>query len=388
MGEGFPAEFLAVSVYLGADGASAVSDDRERGVQGEGAEGFSETVEVREAHRFDTRPLEALIAEKLGAHMTGIRQMRGGQSNPTFVLATDKGEFVMRKQPPGQLLPSAHAVDREYRVLSALAKTDVPVPKTYLFSDDRAVVGTPFYLMQRMKGRVFWEPTLPEVAKEERRPIYFGMIDALARLHSVDYEAVGLADFGKPGSYFARQIARWTKQWEGSQTDGRKNPSVDKLAEWLPRNIPEGDDETVICHGDFRFDNMMFAMSEPRVIGIFDWELSTLGHPLADLAYVCVRHQLPAGAFKGMMGLDLEALGVPSQSEIVDVYSERTGRARAITPFHMAFCLFRLAVILEGVFARARAGNASNSTAIDMGPPAILMAQRGWQIVSEADLRG
>ncbi len=365
-----------------------MSDDGRIEGQGGAPEELPETVEVREAHRFDTRPLEALIAEKLGAYMTDIRQMRGGQSNPTFVLATDKGEFVMRKQPPGQLLPSAHAVDREYRVLSALTKTNVPVPKTYLFCDDRSVVGTPFYLMQRMKGRVFWEPTLPEVGKEERRPIYFGMIDALARLHLVDYQAVGLGNFGKPGSYFARQIARWTRQWEGSQTDGRKNPSVDKLAEWLPRNIPEGDDETVICHGDFRFDNMMFDGQEPRVIGIFDWELSTLGHPLADLAYVCVRHQLPAGAFKGMMGLDLDALGVPGQDEIVALYSERTGRARTITPFHMAFCLFRLAVILEGVFARARAGNASNTSAIEMGPQAIFMADRGWEIAGEAVLNG
>jgi aminoglycoside phosphotransferase (APT) family kinase protein len=343
-------------------------------------EPLSETVEVREAHRFDTAALEKLLLDKIGARMDGIRQMRGGQSNPTFILTTDKGEFVLRKQPPGKLLPSAHAVDREYRVLSALGQTDVPVPRMHFFSDDRAIVGTPFYIMERMRGRVFWSPTLPEVSKEQRRATYFGLMDALAKLHKVDYQAVGLGDYGKPGSYFARQIARWSKQWEGSQTDGRVNPSIDKLVAWLPRNIPEGDDETVIVHGDFRFDNMMFHPSEPRVIGIFDWELSTLGHPMADLAYVCIRHNMPHGMYDGLMGLDLGALGIPPQDELVAFYKERTGRSGDITPFHIAFCLFRLAVILEGVLARARAGNASNSSAISMGPVALLLADRAWDI--------
>jgi aminoglycoside phosphotransferase (APT) family kinase protein len=347
-------------------------------------EPLPETVEVREAHRFDTAELEKLLLEKLGAKMDDIRQMRGGQSNPTFILSTDKGEFVMRKQPPGKLLPSAHAVDREFRVLSALGQTDVPVPKMYFFCDDRDVVGTPFYVMERVKGRVFWSPTLPEVPKEERRAIYIGLIDALARLHKVDYKAVGLGDYGKPGSYFARQIGRWTKQWEGSQTDGRTNPSIDKLAEWLPQNIPPGDDETCIVHGDFRFDNMMFHPTEPRVIGIFDWELSTLGHPMADLAYVCIRHNMPSDSYDGLMGLDLEALGIPDQDELVAIYKERTGRTDDITPFHIAFCLFRLAVILEGVAARARAGNASNSSAITMGPVATMMADRAWDVASKA----
>jgi aminoglycoside phosphotransferase (APT) family kinase protein len=265
-------------------------------------------------------------------------------------------------------------------VLSALGNTDVPVPRMHFFSDDRAIVGTPFYVMERMRGRVFWSPTLPEVPKEERRAIYIGLMDALAKLHKVDYRAVGLADYGKPGSYFARQIARWSKQWEGSQTDGRVNPSIDKLVEWLPKNIPEGDDETVVVHGDFRFDNMMFHEAEPRVIGIFDWELSTLGHPMADLAYVCIRHNMPHGMYDGLMGLDLDALGIPPQEELVAFYKERTGRSGDITPFHIAFCLFRLAVILEGVLARARAGNASNSSAISMGPIAILLADRAWDI--------
>jgi aminoglycoside phosphotransferase (APT) family kinase protein len=337
-----------------------------------------ETVDVRPAHRFETDKLEKLFSEKLGARLADIKQMGGGQSNPTFVLYTDKGEFVLRKQPPGQLLPSAHAVDREYRVLSALSQTDVPVPKTYFFCDDRDVIGTPFYVMERMRGRVFWQSTLPEVPKEDRRATYFGEIDALARLHKVDYNAIGLGDYGKPGGYFERQIGRWSKQWEKSRT--RDNPSIDKLAEWLPGNIPAGSDETVICHGDFRFDNMMFHPTEPRVIAIFDWELSTLGHPMADLAYTCIRHSMPPDISDGLAGLDLNALGLPSQQELIDHYSERVGKPARFEPFHTAFSLFRLAVILEGVVARALAGNASNSTALQSAPVGIALADLGWQI--------
>jgi aminoglycoside phosphotransferase (APT) family kinase protein len=232
--------------------------------------------------------------------------------------------------------------------------------------------------MDRLRGRVFWTPALPEVPRKERRAIHFGMADALARLHRVDYRAVGLADYGKPGSYFARQIARWSKQWEGSRT--RENPAIDMLAEWLPRNIPQGDDETVICHGDFRFDNMMFHASEPRVIGIFDWELSTLGHPLADLAYACIRFNMPPHIYDGLRGLDFDALGLPSQAEFIAAYSEGVGKPADITPFHLAFSLFRIAVIIEGVVARAKAGNASNATAMQSAPLGLLLAERGWEI--------
>jgi aminoglycoside phosphotransferase (APT) family kinase protein len=337
-----------------------------------------ETVPVREAHRFPTGALEGMLRERLGARLKGLLQMGGGQSNPTFVLATDKGEFVLRKQPPGKLLPSAHAVDREFRVLSALAGTDVPVPSTHFFCADPEVIGTPFYVMERLRGRVFWSPSLPEVPREDRRAIHFGMADALARLHSVDYRAVGLADYGKPGSYFTRQIARWTKQWDASRT--RENPAIDSLAEWLPRHIPDGDDETVICHGDFRFDNMMFHADKPEVIGIFDWELSTLGHPLADLAYACIRFNMPAEAYDGLMGLDLDALGLPTQEEFIAAYSQAVGKPAAITPFHLAFSLFRIAVIIEGVVARAKAGNASNDKAMQSAPMGLLLAERGWEI--------
>lgn len=339
-----------------------------------------ETVEVREVHRFPTGTLSEMLLEQLGARLIGMRQMGGGQSNPTFVLQTDRGEFVLRKQPPGKLLPSAHAVDREFRVLSALAATDVPVPRTYFFCKDPKVIGTPFYVMERLRGRVFWTPALPDAAREERRAVHFGLADALARLHRVDYRAVGLSDYGKPGSYFARQIARWTRQWNASRT--RENRAIDLLADWLPKNIPEGDDETVICHGDFRFDNMMFHAEEPRVIGIFDWELSTLGHPLADLAYACMRFNLPPDVYEGLMGLDLGALGLPTQEEFIAAYSERAGKQASITPFHLAFSMFRLAVIIEGVVARAKAGNASNAAAMQSAPTGLRLAERGWDIAS------
>ena len=337
----------------------------------------TETVPVREAHRFDTARLTQLIGDRLGEKLTDLRQMRGGQSNPTFLVVTDRGEYVLRKQPPGELLPSAHAVDREYRVIEALSRTDVPVPKAVLFCPDRDVIGTPFYLMERLRGRIFWEPTLPELPRAERAGIYRGMADALARLHLADWQAIGLADYGRPGNYFARQIGRWSKQWENSKT--RDNPPIDELAEWLPRHVPDSQ-ETAICHGDFRLDNMVFHPAEPRVIGILDWELSTLGHPLADLAYNCLPYINPPEAFRGMLGLDLAALGIPSQNEYVGWYKERTGRTDAITPFHLAFSLFRLAVILEGVLARGRKGNASSADATTHGDRALLLAERGWEI--------
>lgn len=340
-------------------------------------EALSETIPVREAHRFDTTRLAQLLGDELGATLVELRQMRGGQSNPTFLVVTDQGEFILRKQPPGELLPSAHAVDREYRVIKALQQTDVPVPRALLFCPDREVIGTPFYLMERLRGRIFWEPTLPELARGERAGIYEGMVDALARLHMADWEAIGLADFGKPGNYFARQIGRWSRQWESSRT--RENPAIDMLAEWLPSHVPQGD-EVAICHGDFRLDNMVFDATEPRVIGILDWELSTLGHPLADLAYNCLPYINPPQAFRGMRGLDLDALGIPSQAEYLAMYQRRTGRTDSITPFHLAFSLFRIAVILEGVIARGKKGNASSADATSHGERATLLAERGWEI--------
>lgn len=343
----------------------------------------SETIPVREAHRFATTRLAGLISTELNERLIDIRQMRRGQSNPTFLLATDGCEYVLRKQPPGTLLPSAHAVDREFRVLRALSDTDVPVPRALLFCDDSSVIGTPFYIMERLSGRIFSHPSLPEVAREERRAIYSSMNEALARLHSVDWAAAGLSDFGRAGDYYGRQIRRWTKQWEGSRT--RENHALDTLCEWLPKNIPLGD-ETVICHGDFRLDNIIFHSHEPRAIGILDWELSTLGHPLADLAYNCIPYVTSDQIYRGLDGHDLDALEIPSLDEYVAAYRQRTGLSMPLLPFHFAFSLFRLAVILEGVLARAKAGNASSSEAAQVGARGVGLAQRARELIDDPPL--
>lgn len=338
-----------------------------------------ETIPVREAHRFDTKRLAQLVGDRLGQKLVDIRQMRGGQSNPTFLIVTDTSEYVLRKQPSGELLPSAHAIDREYRVLEALSKTNVPVPKPSLYCAEREVIGTPFYLMERLRGRIFWSPKLLELPRQARAAVYEGMNDALARLHKVDWRAIGLGDFGRPGNYFARQIARWSKQWSILPT--RDNPAIDRLVEWLPLNVPQSD-VTTICHGDFRLDNMMFHPEEPRVIGILDWELSTLGHPLADLAYNCLPYVVPPSLPNGMFGIDLEELGIPGPERYLSAYAERTGLREAVTHFHLAFSLFRLAVILEGVLARAKAGNASSADAAGVGARSVVLAERGWQFAS------
>src|SRR5262249_29858461 len=276
-----------------------------------------------------------------------------------------------------------HAVDREFRVLSALAGTDVPVPRPLLFCDDRNVIGTPFYVMERLRGRIFWSPALPELPREERRPIYVAMCEALARLHLVDWQAAGLADFGRPGNYYLRQINRWTRQWQDSKT--RENPSIDRLVEWLPQHIPPGD-ETTICHGDFRLDNMIFHPTQPRVVGILAWGPSTLGHPLAGLAYNCICYTISPDSYKCLLGYDLAALCIPDQDEYVRAYGARTGRTQAITPFHLAFVLFRIAVILEGVLARAKAGNAASSEAEETGSRGRAVADRGWELSRAAAL--
>jgi aminoglycoside phosphotransferase (APT) family kinase protein len=338
----------------------------------------SETIPVRPAHRFPTERLAQMLADRLGARLAEVRQMRGGQSNPTFLLITDRDEYVLRKQPPGALLPSAHAVDREYRVLAALAGTAVPVPRPLLYGEDPTIIGTPFYVMERLRGRIFRSPTLPDLAAEARRPVYLAMADTLAKLHRVDWAAQGLADYGKSGNYFARQIARWAKQWQASQT--RRNPAIDNLADWLPNHIPPGD-QVSLCHGDFRLDNMVFHPSEPRVIGLLDWELSTLGHPLADLAYNCIPYVMAPDIHSGLLGLDLAALGIPDQAEYLAAYAAGGGTSEPLQPFHLAFSLFRLAVILEGVLARAQAGNASSSEAGKVGARGIALADCAWQLV-------
>jgi len=307
-----------------------------------------------------------------------LARIGGGQSNPTFFVDFDNRALVLRKQPPGALLPSAHAVDREYRVLRALAGSAVPVPRTVLYCDDRAVIGTPFYVMDKLEGRVLSNYALPGIAPAERRAYYFAMAETMARLHAVDWAAAGLADYGRPGNFFQRQIARWTRQWEASRT--RDDAHIERLIEWLPANIPPGD-QTTIAHGDFRFGNLMFHPTEPRVIAVLDWELSTLGHPLADVAYNCMAWHTGADEFEGMRGIDLAAEGIPTQAEYVAHYRQAGGCAEPMTNFHMAFSLFRFAVILEGIAARAKSGSAAAQDAQQVGAQAAGFARRAAALI-------
>ncbi|RQG99561.1 phosphotransferase family protein [Paraburkholderia dinghuensis] len=301
-----------------------------------------------------------------------LTRIGGGQSNPTFFVDFDEQSLVLRKQPPGQLLPSAHAVDREFRIQRALAGTAVPVPEMLVFCDDREVVGTPFYVMRRLHGRVFPHYALPEVPPAERRACFDAMADTLAALHAVDWQSVGLEDYGKPGNFFERQVARWTRQWHASKTG--ESADIDRLIEWLPRHVP-ADQSTSIVHGDFRFGNLMFHPTEPRVIAVLDWELSTLGHPLADVGYCSMAWSMRPHEFDGLRELDLPALGLPARDEFVARYMSRCGRAQELEAFHVAFSMFRFAVILEGVAARARAGNAASADAADVGAQAVAFAR-------------
>lgn len=327
------------------------------------------------------------LAAWMESHVAGfsgtlqVEKFKGGQSNPTYLLTAGDRKYVLRRKPPGKLLPSAHAVDREYRVISALAGSEVPVPKASALCEDDSIIGTMFYIMDCVDGRIFWDPSLPGMQPAERTAIFGEMNRVIAALHSVDYAAVGLAGYGKPGSYFARQIDRWSKQYRASETG--KIEAMDKLMDWLPRNIPPGD-ETSIVHGDFRLDNTVFHPTEPRMLAVLDWELSTLGHPLADFAYHCMTWRLSPGQFRGLIGCDLVALGIPSEAEYVAAYCRRTGRD-PIPPrdweFYMAFNMFRLAGILQGVMARALQGNASSADAVEAGRRARPLAEEAWRQV-------
>lgn len=329
---------------------------------------------------FDAERLQRHLRQALPDLEGPMRLARigGGQSNPTFFVDFDNRALVLRKQPPGELLPSAHAVDREYRVLRALADTDVPVPRTVLYCDDRTVVGTPFYVMDKLEGRVLSNYALPGIAPAERRAYYFAMAETLAHLHAVDLAAVGLTDYGRPGNFFQRQIARWTRQWEASRT--REDANIERLIAWLPANLPPGD-QTTIAHGDFRFGNLMFHPTEPRVIAVLDWELSTLGHPLADVAYNCMAWHTGADEFEGMQGIDLTAEGIPTQAEYVAHYQQAGGCAEPVTNFHLAFSLFRFAVILEGIAARAKSGSAAAEDAVQVGAQAAGFARRAVALI-------
>ncbi|MEE4192971.1 MAG: phosphotransferase family protein [Halieaceae bacterium] len=315
----------------------------------------------------DTSRLQGYLEEHIPGFSGELcaEKFAGGQSNPTFKLTAGDAHYVLRRKPPGELLKSAHAVDREYRVITALADTDVPVAKTYCLCEDEDVIGSMFYVMEYMDGRVFWDAKVPEVEdNDERTAIYDEMNRVLANLHNVDIDAVGLADFGRPGNYFERQISRWTKQYRASETE--HNADMETLIEWLPANLPPDDGVVSLVHGDYRLDNVMFHKTEPRIIAVLDWELSTLGHPLADLSYQCMAWALPYSeqGMSGLGGVDRSALGLPSDEEYVARYCERTGRSNIENwNFYMVFCFFRLAAILQGVKKRALIGTASSAEA-------------------------
>jgi aminoglycoside phosphotransferase (APT) family kinase protein len=329
-------------------------------------------VEVREQHRFDEQALARHLKEHLPAYGgdLAIKQFEGGQSNPTFLLTTGGNQFVLRKKPPGTLLPTAHMIEREYRIYRALEGTDVPVPRAYFLCEDASVIGTPFYVMDYVEGRVFRDNALTELEPAQRRAVYEDLCRVLAALHSVDYAAKGLADYGKPGNYFKRQIDRWTKQYLAAKTHDIS--AMDSLLEWLPANIPD-DDTTTIVHGDYQLYNLMFHPTEPRAVALLDWELSTLGHPMADLAYNCMKyHNFDAGNL---------GEGVPKEDEFIAMYCERTGRARISGwNFYLAFGFFRLASIIQGVYKRGLQGNASSASALNMKSVVDHTAEVGWMV--------
>ena len=352
-------------------------------------EQFTGTRPVAPQHAFD----QASLARWLRAHVEGfdgelkVEQFKGGQSNPTFMLTAGGRRYVMRRKPPGVLLPSAHAVDREFRVISALAGSDVPVPRAYALCEDAGVIGTAFYVMDCVEGRVLWDPQLPGLTPAQRRAHYAELGRVIAALHRVDYRAVGLADYGKPGNYIERQVARWTRQYRAAETE--KIEAVERLIEWLPARIPPGD-ETAIVHGDYRFDNVIFHPTEPRILAVLDWELSTLGHPLVDFAYHCMTWRMAASeGTRGLAGVDLRALGIPSETEYRDTYLRATGRTEGVSDEHWAYYLvfnmFRLVGILQGIMARALQGNASNEQALQAGRRARPLAEQAWALAEQLE---
>ncbi len=329
---------------------------------------------------FDPALLDAFLRARLPGLSGPMRLERvaGGQSNPTFFVTYDDRRLVLRKQPPGPLLPSAHAIDREYRVITALGGTPVPVPPAVFFCEDRSIVGTPFYVMERIRGRVFHDCALPGCAPAERRAIYRAMAETLAALHAVDPAVRALGDYGRPQGFYARQVRRWSEQWRTART--REDPDIERLIAWLPRHIPD-DPRTGIAHGDYRIGNLMIAPDTADVVGLLDWELSTLGAPLSDLAHSCIAWHSAPDQYGGLLGLDLPALGIPSQAEYEADYHAALARSGAaasppLSGFHMAFALFRWSMIFEGIAARAKAGSASSADAATVGGLAASFAAR------------
>ncbi len=340
---------------------------------------------VEPIHPFDTAALGRYLRERIGEFggELAVEQFQGGQSNPTYRITAGGRRYVLRRKPPGRLLPSAHAIDREYRVMSALAGTDVPVARMHALCEDESVIGTAFYLMEHIEGRILWDPTLPGMTAVERAAHYDELNRVIAALHRVDYASVGLAGFGRAGHYVERQIARWGKQYQSAGIDGI--PAMDRLIEWLPAHLPAGD-ETTIVHGDFRLDNVIFHPSEPRILAVLDWELATLGHPLSDFAYQVMAWRLTPQQFRGLKGADLAKLGIPSEQEYVAAYCRRTARPGIDDfEFYLIFNLFRIAAILHGVLARAMQGNAASSDAIATGGRARLLADAAWEMAQRQE---
>ncbi|MEP6784513.1 MAG: phosphotransferase [Sphingomonadales bacterium] len=319
---------------------------------------------VRPTHRFDEDGLRTWMAQNVPGFSgpLQVRQFSGGQSNPTYCLNTPSRDYVLRRKPPGELLKGAHAVDREYRVITALHGAGFPVPETYGLCMDADIIGTAFYVMELVEGRTFWDTAFPGVPNADRPAYFDAMNDTIARLHNLDPVAIGLVDYGRPGNYFERQIARWSGQYL-ADTDAGSVPAMDAMIEWFPANIPPGDEATIV-HGDFRCDNMLFHPTEPRVLAVLDWELSTLGHPLADFGYHLMIYRMPPGFSTGLAGLDLPALNIPSEEEYVSAYCRRTGRDGIDRlDFYVAFSLFRLAAIIHGIKGRLIRGTASSPQA-------------------------
>ncbi|MEM9741989.1 MAG: phosphotransferase [Pseudomonadota bacterium] len=340
-----------------------------------------ELTAVRSGHEFDERALHRYLDAQIEglAGTLAVRQFEGGQSNPTFELTVGDRQFVLRKQPPGELLPSAHQVDREYRVMAALADTPVPVPSMYCLCEDPSIIGTKFYVMERVEGRVFTETTLPSLTPPERRAIYLDLARVLAELHNVVPADVGLETFGKPGNYYARQVGRWSKQYVASQTETLE--AMDLLMRWLPDNLP-ADSAPVVVHGDYRLGNTILHPTEPRIVAVLDWELSTLGDGLADLGYLCQDYHGDSYNDEGLASADLDALGIPQEAELLDTYCKHAHRSSIDNwPFYIAYNMFRSAAIIQGVYKRGLDGNASSAKALEYKDAARMRSTRGVELL-------
>ncbi len=343
---------------------------------------FSGTKDVDERLKIDSANLQPWIDEYVpnAGNIKAIEQFKGGQSNPTYKIITESKNLVLRRKPPGKLLPSAHAVDREYNVITALYETGVPVPKTYGLCEDDDVAGTAFFIMDFLDGDLFWDPMIPTMTNRDRTQIYKNKNKTLAKLHSVDYKKIGLEDYGKPGNYVARQVSRWSKQYRASETDNIE--AMNNLIDWLPKNIPD-DDETTIVHGDYRLDNMILKNNE--VIGILDWELSTLGHPIADFSYHCLSWRTQEAFWDQTK---LKELGIPSEREYMEMYCENSGKDLSNNwEFYMAFNMFKIAGILQGILGRVRDGTAASRHAEERGNMVFPLSEAAWSTIEENFLK-